>query len=183
MGGLNYVVRSDVFLMLIPFAAGVIPLFLLRWRLNLLSLEDDEARALGVNTGAMRIVFILCATLISSSSVAVGGMIVQSAVNPMGVAFIAGYTATNKLYGLLEIAAVNYGYALMTYAGQNYGAKRHDRIRAGVRAGVFAGVLTALGIAGLMLLFGRSLLSLFVDPAANGYRSVGFSVRLVRPVE
>ena len=75
MGGLNYVVSSDVFLMLVPFAAGVIPLVLLRWRLNLLSLEDDEARALGVNTGAMRIVFILCATLISSSSVAVGGMI------------------------------------------------------------------------------------------------------------
>ncbi len=75
MGGLNYTVRSDVLLMLIPFAAGVIPVFLLRWRLNLLSLEDDEARALGVNTGVMRIVFILCATLISSSSVAVGGMI------------------------------------------------------------------------------------------------------------
>lgn len=75
MGGLTYVTSSDVFLMLIPFAAGVIPLFILRWRLNLLSLEDDEARALGVDTGRMRIVFILCATLISSSSVAVGGMI------------------------------------------------------------------------------------------------------------
>lgn len=117
---------------------------------------------------------------LQNAVIAVGGMIVQSAVNPMGVAFIAGYTATNKLYGLLEIAAVNYGYALMTFAGQNYGAKRHDRIRAGVRTGVLAGVLTALGIAGVMFLFGRSLLSLFVDPAANGGQSIGYAVEFLR---
>ena len=112
--------------------------------------------------------------------IAVGGMIVQSAVNPLGVAFIAGYTATNKLYGLLEIAAVNYGYALMTYAGQNLGAKRHDRIREGVRAGLLAGVLTALGIAALMFLFGRHILSLFVDPAANGGLSIGYALEFLR---
>ena len=54
--------------------------------------------------------------------IAIGGMIVQTVVNGMGVSFIAGYTATNKLYGLLEIAAVSYGYAISTYAGQNLGA-------------------------------------------------------------
>ena len=61
--------------MLIPFAAGMIPLMLLRWRLNILSFDDEEAAALGVDTKRTRAVILLCATLMSSSSVAVGGMI------------------------------------------------------------------------------------------------------------
>ena len=95
--------------------------------------------------------------------IAVGGMIVQTVVNKMGVAFIAGYTATNKLYGLLEIAAVSYGYAISTYAGQNLGARRFDRVREGVRAGLVCGVATALGIAILMLTLGHLFIGMFID--------------------
>ena len=48
--------------------------------------------------------------------IAAGGMVVQTVVNSFdSVTFIAGYTATNKLYGLLEIAALSYGYAVTTY--------------------------------------------------------------------
>ncbi len=75
MGGLTYVTSHDVLMMLIPFAGGMIPLLLFRWRLNVLSLDEEEAKAMGVNTVLLRILFIFCATLISSSSVAVGGMI------------------------------------------------------------------------------------------------------------
>jgi len=99
--------------------------------------------------------------------IAVGGMIVQTVVNGMGVSFIAGYTATNKLYGLLEIAAVSYGYAISTFAGQNLGAKRMDRVRDGVRAGLISGIITALGIAAAMLIFGRSILSLFIEDSGT----------------
>ena len=75
MGGLTYVTKGDLFIMLIPFAAGMIPLLLLRWRLNILSFDDEEASSLGVDTKKTRAVIILCATLMSSSAVAVGGMI------------------------------------------------------------------------------------------------------------
>ena len=85
----------------------------------------------------------------------------------MGVAFIAGYTATNKLYGLLELAAVSYGYAMSTYAGQNHGAKKPDRIRQGVHAGLVTGALTAACIAVLMFTLGRFFLGLFIDPSAG----------------
>ena len=54
--------------------------------------------------------------------IAVGGMVVQSVVNRYGTLFVAGFTATNKLYGILEIAAVSFGYAVTTYVGQNLGA-------------------------------------------------------------
>ena len=81
---------------------------------------------------------------LQNAIIAVGGMIVQRVVNPLGVTFIAGYTATNKLYGVLEVAAISYGYAMSTYSGQNLGARKIDRIGKGVRAGVITGVLTAL---------------------------------------
>lgn len=92
-----------------------------------------------------------------------GGMIVQSVANPLGVTFIAGYTATNKLYGLLEIAAVSYGYAISTYTGQNLGAKKFDRIKNGVHTAVIMGVITSMAIALFMFIFGRSIIGSFIS--------------------
>ncbi len=95
--------------------------------------------------------------------IAIGGMIIQSVVNGYGVLFIAGFTASNKLYGVLEIAASSYGYAMSTYVGQNLGAGKLDRIKRGMRAGVIIAVLTSLVIAVVMLAFGRSILSMFIS--------------------
>ncbi len=95
--------------------------------------------------------------------ICLGGLAVTRVVNGLSIGFIAGYTATNKLYGILEIAAVSYSYAVTTYVGQNYGAGRTDRIRTGVRSGVFLSVLTAAVIGLLMILFGRQILSLFLS--------------------
>ena len=61
--------------------------------------------------------------------IAIGSMIVQRLINSFGVIFIAGFTATNKLYGVLEIAATSYGFAMVTYTGQNLGANQPKRIR------------------------------------------------------
>jgi iron complex transport system permease protein len=75
MGGLSYVTSDDVALMLAPLAIGFTGLFLLRHRLNVLSLSDEEIGALGVDAAKTRGVVILCATLLTSGAVAVGGMI------------------------------------------------------------------------------------------------------------
>ena len=59
-----------------PFAlAGLVPLFLLRWRINLLSLADDEARSLGVSLGRLRLAVVCAATLMTASAVAISGII------------------------------------------------------------------------------------------------------------
>ena len=94
--------------------------------------------------------------------IAVGGLVVQSIVNSYGVLFIAGFTATNKLYGILEVAATSYGYAMTTYTGQNLGAGRWDRIRHGVRSATFIAVITSMVISACMLLFGRLLVGSFI---------------------
>lgn len=95
--------------------------------------------------------------------IAVGGMAVQSVVNRFETSFIAGFTATNKLYGILEIAAVSYGFAVTTYTGQNFGAARWDRIRKGTNWAVLLSVLTAMLIAAVMILFGRNITMLFIE--------------------
>ena len=100
--------------------------------------------------------------------ISVGGILLQSIVNGFGMAFIAGYTATNKLYGLLEIAALSYGYAITTYVGQNYGAGQYARIRRGVHTALLLSVGTAVAIACVMIAFGRPITGLFLsadDPA------------------
>jgi len=55
--------------------AGLLPMLLLRWRMNLLALPDDEARALGVDTRRLRTLVVACATLMTASVVAVSGII------------------------------------------------------------------------------------------------------------
>ncbi len=54
---------------------GCLPIFLLRWRLNIMSMGDEEARTLGVNVSRKRIIFIACATLAVTSAVSVSGLI------------------------------------------------------------------------------------------------------------
>lgn len=75
MGSLSSIKSSDVRFAAVPILIGLTPLLLLRWRINLLTISEAEARALGVNTRRLRTVIILCATLITSASVAVSGMI------------------------------------------------------------------------------------------------------------
>lgn len=58
-----------------PIFFGLIPLYLLRWNLNVLAFGEDEARALGAETGRLRWIIIFAATLLTASSVAIAGMV------------------------------------------------------------------------------------------------------------
>jgi len=75
MGSLSGAKTAEVEYICIPMAIGLIPLILLRWRINVLTLGDDEAKSIGVNVGHIRIIVIICATLITAASVSVSGMI------------------------------------------------------------------------------------------------------------
>ena len=106
-------------------------------------------------------------TAFQNGVIGVGGLAVQYVINGYGFLFVAGFTATNKLYGLLEIAASSFGYSMTTYVGQNLGAKRTDRIKSGMRAGLLMAVGTAAAIGIFMLIFGKFVLRLFIsgDPS------------------
>ena len=116
---------------------------------------------------------------------AMGGLIVQSVINGFGVLFIAGYTAANKLYGLLEIAASSYGYAMSTYSGQNMGAARYDRIGKGLRAANLIGAATALLMSAIMVFLGKPVLGCFLtgdSVTVEGAMRIGYYFLLVLAV-
>ena len=75
MGSLVSIKPQDVAFAIVPIIAGSVPLFLLKWRMNLLTVGEEEAQAMGINTRALRLVVIVCATLLTASSVAISGMI------------------------------------------------------------------------------------------------------------
>jgi len=97
----------------------------------------------------------------------VGGLIVQRIVNRYGITFIAGMTATNRLYGMIETVGISYGYAISTFIGQNYGAGKTDRVKKGVRTGFVIGVSASVVIALIMILFGKNILMLFISGTAE----------------
>ena len=75
LGSLASIAPKDL-LVTAPLAlAGLVPMLLLRWRMNLLALPDDEARALGVDTRRLRTLVVACATLMTASVVAISGII------------------------------------------------------------------------------------------------------------
>lgn len=75
MGGLSSVRAKDTLVLLLPVILGMIPLFLLRWKLNVLSFGEEEAKALGINTSKIRLVIIICSTLLTASAVSIAGII------------------------------------------------------------------------------------------------------------
>jgi iron complex transport system permease protein len=75
LGSLAATSPADLGPLLAPVLFGLAILVLLRWRMNVMSLPDEEARALGVPTGSLRIAIVAAATLVTSASVAASGII------------------------------------------------------------------------------------------------------------
>ncbi len=75
MGSLSGAKLSEVLMALIPMAIGLIPLLLLRWRMNVLTLGEEEAKTLGINTSLLRLIVVLSSTLVTATAVAVSGTI------------------------------------------------------------------------------------------------------------
>ncbi|RII34387.1 iron ABC transporter permease [Clostridium chromiireducens] len=75
MGGLSSVSLKDLLIMIFPFLVGIIPLLLIRWKLNVLSFGEEEAQGMGVDTRKIRALTIFCSTLLTASAVSIGGMI------------------------------------------------------------------------------------------------------------
>lgn len=105
-----------------------------------------------------------CSLAFTHILIAVGGMILQSAINFQGAVFIAAFTAANKLLGLLESSAISLGYSVTTYVAQNWGAKLYDRLKKGLKASVFLAVGLSLVITAIMIFAGKPILSLFINP-------------------
>jgi len=75
LGSLATVKAEDVYATLPAVVAAVLPLALLRWRINVLAMGDEEARSLGVDAGKLRLAVIGCATLMTAAVVSISGVV------------------------------------------------------------------------------------------------------------
>lgn len=97
------------------------------------------------------------------SVTAVGIIIVQSAINVFGSTVIAAYTASSKVLQLVMQPAISFGVTIATYAGQNLGAKRFDRIKNGIKIMNKVSIISSLIAGAVLVLFGRYFVMLFIE--------------------
>lgn len=91
MGSLASITRDNLILPLLLMAAAFLPLYFLRWKINLLSFVDGEAKSLGIPVERLRLTVIICATLMTAAAVAISGIIrLVGLVVPHLVRFIVG---------------------------------------------------------------------------------------------
>ena len=96
------------------------------------------------------------------SLIAISTTALQTVVNSFGATAVAAYTATNRLEQLVQQPFGSMSMALSTYSGQNKGAGKTDRIRAGFRDSMLAMIVLSAGMLVMMQLFGNGLVGLFV---------------------
>jgi len=97
------------------------------------------------------------------SITAIGSVVVQWSVNGLGVSAVAAVAAAGKLSMFFCCVFDALATTMATFAGQNMGAGKIDRISEGLKASAWLGTAYCVGALVVILLFGQSLLSLFVD--------------------
>lgn len=96
------------------------------------------------------------------SVIAVGQVVLQFALNGLGAVAVAAYSAAQKIDALAIQPMMSFGITMATYAAQNYGAGRIDRIRAGVNRCILVSGSFSVVIAVVNILAGRQMTALFV---------------------
>ncbi len=96
------------------------------------------------------------------SITAIGGVILTSSINTLGAIAVASQTAANKISMLACTPLDSLGTTMATYAGQNLGAGKYDRINEGLRAGLIMGSIFSIAVLVFLLFFSDNLVGLFV---------------------
>lgn len=184
VASLTNIILDILFVMVLPFGVAgaatatliaqvvaTVYCYVVLSRMEGLKLRKEEFVLEKYQTG--RLLRMSIPLAFQNAIIAVGGMIVQFVVNGFGVLFIAGYTATNKLYGLLEMAAVSFGYAISTYVGQNVGAGEYRRLKSGHVAALVVSLATSFIITTAMLVFGKMFIGMFLSGTPEEIEAAG----------
>ena len=135
-----------------------------------------ECTAEGLPAGLGEPVFDKLDALLAQAVMSCSSLVVQSLTNSFGEMLIAANVIIMRVDGFAMMPNFSFGTALTTFAGQNVGAKKYDRVRQGAKEGT----LTAIGVAVLItagiLLFGRYLMEIFTQTA----ELVSLSVYMMR---
>jgi putative MATE family efflux protein len=145
--------------------SGLLCLLLIRRKFEILHIRKEDrswSSAVAKSMAGMGIPMGL-----QYSVTAIGSMVMQAANNGLGTVYISAYAAGYKLKHFAMCPLDALGTALCTYASQNLGAGKPDRVRKGVRIGIFLSILygTAAGL--VLVVFGRQISMIFVTSDAS----------------
>lgn len=138
-------------------------LFEIKWKYMRFTHYAKGVVTLGIPSGITQ-------AILSLSMIAV-----QALTNTFGEMLIAANVIVMRVDGFAMLPNFSFGNAMTTYTGQNVGAQRHDRVHSGAKQGTLLTLCIAVVITGCILVFGRSLMSVFT----NTPELVDLSMRLM----
>ena len=97
-----------------------------------------------------------------SSIIAIGSIMIQSALNSLGTNAVAATTASSKIDQIATLPMMSFGVAMATYTAQNYGAAEYGRILKGVKSALLMSVSFSIAAGLLMIFFGQPMVMVFV---------------------
>lgn len=111
-----------------------------------------------------------------------GNIVVQSCINGFGETVMAAYTVASRLGTLSLMPVENVGNSMSVYAGQNFGAGDHKRIRMGVKASQVLNIVISAIMGLLLILFGRNMIYLFLENPSEEILTVSYRYLLFAAV-
>lgn len=96
------------------------------------------------------------------SIIAIGAITIQIALNRLGSTAVAAYTTSNEIDQVATMPMMSFGVAMSTYAAQNYGAKKYERIWVGVGDTIKISVIYSIIVGILINLFSHHLIEIFI---------------------
>lgn len=143
------------------FISGILCIVFIVKKFDILHIQKDELKfdlhyiwnlfAMGVPMG------------LQYSITAVGSVILQTAVNGLGSGAVAAITAGTKVSMFFTCPYEALGGTMATYAGQNVGARKFDRISKGLNSAIIVGFIYSAAAAAVLILFGEKISLLFMD--------------------
>lgn len=102
-----------------------------------------------------------------------GILLVQGLINSFGTTVMAAFAAAVKIDSFAYMPVQDFGNAFSTFIAQNFGARKSDRIRKGIRSAVITTFIFCIVISAGVILFARPLMLIFVQPHETGIISIG----------
>lgn len=112
-------------------------------------------------------------TCVQQSVMNLGILMVQGLVNSFGPVVMAAFAAAVKIDAFAYMPVQDFGNAFSTFAAQNFGAKKEERIRRGIRSAIGVTVVFCLIVSALVFVFARQLMLIFVQPQETEILAVG----------
>jgi len=142
-----------------------------RWREPLLRLER---RHMGLDWGRMgHIARYSVLTSVQQSIMNFGILMVQGLVNSFGTEVMAAFAAAVKIDAFAYRPVQDFGNAFSIFLSQNYGARKPERIRRGIRSAIGTAVVFCALVSAAVVVFAPQLMQIFVDPAETGTIAIG----------